>query len=926
MKIALIVLGSLVALLIVLAVVLPLLFKPQLLRLAEREIGKRVEADVSIGDLRLSLFKAFPRLYVGLDDVSLVTRGAFAGDTLASFDRFGAAVNVKTLFDPSNIEVYGLELQRLHAYGHRDTLGRANWDVLPPSDTTKKAAPEADTAEMNFGLRLRRLAIEDAVLAYRDDSARLFAEARGLNFALRGDLSAKRSVLDLLLTVAKTTFKMGGNVMAPGVAVSLQAAVDADLENKCYTLKDNELKLNDLGLRFGGVVEMPGDSLVTDMHFGTTRTDFKTLLSLIPAMYKRGLEDVQTAGELQLEGTVKGTKYGKELPDAHLALRVENARFQYPTLPKGMENIGIDLQVDFDGKVTDNSRVDLKRLHAEMAGNALDAAAQLRTPISDPSVRATVEGKVDLAALHEVLPLDSLTLRGLLDLSVRLAARQSQVEQRQYEACELDGHIRLSDATVAGILPVGVEVPTLQVSLTPQQVRVEALQVRAGRTDAQVSGGVKDFLPYLMAEGTVQGDLQLRSHRVDLNELFPPSQKTDSVPEVDTASSGPADLSAARRVVFAFDSQIDSLYFQKIRASDVRGRFALRGGKLALEEVGAKALGGSLNVSGDFDFSNEKAYRGAVQARLGNVSVPECVATFVTIEMLLSSAKYMQGTVSLDVDASSWLSPSFSPDLKSLQADGSLRTSVLSLEGVPAFEKLGTLLRNDYISRPALEKVTVAFTVRDGEVLFPPFDFAVKGVKARMGGKVGLDQTVDYTINMQVPRSMIGDGAEALGQLEALLPAGVSLGSQIPVGVRVRGAAQSPNVELRVAEDFGNQLKDAAEQKVEEVKAEVQQKVEEAKAEAQENIDAAVARAEAEAAKIRAEAKAAADKVLAEAQAQADRLVAEAESKGPLAGRAAKRAADKVMEEARAKADEILAEADRKAEALVAEARAKSQL
>lgn len=930
MKIALIVLGSLVALLVVVAVVLPIFFKPQLLRLAEHEIGKRVEADVSIGDLHLSLFKAFPRLYVGLDDVSVVTRGAFAGDTLAAFDRFGAAVNVKTLFDPSNIEVYSLELRRLRAYAHRDTLGRANWDVLPASDSSEAPKPADDSPETALGLKLRRLAITDAVLAYRDDSTRLFAEARDLNFTLRGDLSAQRSALELLLTIAKTTFEMGGNVLAPGLAVSLQAAVDADLENKRYELGENELKLNDLGLRFGGVVEMPGDSLVTDLHFGTTKTDFKTLLSLIPSMYKRGLAEVQTAGELQLEGAVKGTLYKKELPSANLALKVSKARFQYPSLPKGVENIGIDLLVDFDGKVIDNTQIDLKRLHAEMVGNAVDVAAQVRTPMSDPNVRATVNGKVNLSALHEVLPLDSLSLRGLLDLSVQLAARQSQVEQRKFESCELEGYVRLTDAQADGVLPVMVIVPTLQLSLTPQRVRVEELQLQAGRTDAQISGGVQDFLPYLMAGGTVQGDLQLRSHRLDLNELFPPSQKADTLAQLDTASSAPADLSAARRVAFAFDSKIDSLYFQNIRASDVRGRFRLQGGKLTLEEIGAKALGGSLGVTGDFDFANEKAYNGSLRANLDRVSVQECVNTFVSLENLLSAAKYMQGSVSLDLDATTWLSPSFSPDLKSLQAKGALQTSVLSLEGVPAFEKLGSLLRNDYISRPALERIKIPFEVRNGEVVFSPFDFAVKGVKARMGGKVGLDQTLDYTINMQIPRSMIGKGAEALGQLEAHLPEGMTLGALIPVGVRVSGPAKSPKVELTVAEDFGNQLKDLAQRKVEEVKTKVQEtvkeKVQEVKEKAQDRIDAAVVKAEAEAAKLRENARAAADKVLAEAQAQADRLVEEASKKGSLAGLAAKKAADKVMEQARSKADGLIAEADRKAEALIAEAKAKAQL
>lgn len=924
-KIALLVLGSVVVLLVAAAVLLPILFKTQLLRLAEQELGKRVEADVSIGDLHLSLFKAFPRLYVGVDGISVVTRGEFAGDTLLAFDHFGAAVNVLTLFGASNIEVYSLDLQRLRAYAHRNAQGRANWDVFPSSPGEEEQMAEDDGSGASLGLKLRRLSIEDAVLSYRDDSARLFAEARDLDFMLRGDLSAKRSVLDLLLTVAKTTLEKGGSVLAPGLAVSLRASVEADLENRRYALGDNELKLNELGLQFGGEVAMPGDSLVADLHFGITNTDFRTLLSLIPAMYKRGLEGVQTAGALQLEGTVKGTLHGEEFPSANLALKVTNARFQYPSLPKGVENIGIDLLVDFDGKNIDSTVIDLKRLHAEMAGSAIDAAAEVRTPMRDPSVRAAVTGRVDLAALHEVLPLDSLSLRGLLDVSLRLAARQSRVARREYDACELDGHARLAGVEAEGVLPMVLRVPTLQLSLTPQQVRVEELQVQAGGTDAQISGEVKDFLPYLMANGTVQGDLRLRSHRVDLNELFPPSPVADTVARIDTAASPVVDLSAARRVVFAFDAAIDSLYFQKIRASDARSRFTLQDGKLSLQEIGAKALGGSMNVSGGFDFSDAKAYRGSLRAKLDGVSVQEGVKTFMTLERLLSAVRYMRGDVSLDVDASTWLSPSFSPDLKSLRAAGTLRTSALSIEGVPAFEKLGALLRNDNISRPSLERVEIPFTVRDGEVLFSPFDFTVKGVKARMGGKVGLDQTLDYTISMQLPRSMIGQGAEALGRLESLLPGGASIGSTIPVGVRVSGPAKSPKVELTVAQDWGNQIRDAARQKVAEVKAQVQEKVEEVRAKARESVAAAVARAEAEAAKMRDNAKAAAEKVLAEAQAQADRLVEEASKKGPLAGFAAKKAAEKVMEEARARAEGLIAEADRKAESLVAEAKAKAQ-
>ena len=248
---------------------------------------------------------------------------------------------------------------------------------------------------------------------------------------------------------------------------------------------------------------------------------------------------------------------------------------------------------------------------------------------------------------------------------------------------------------------------------------------------------------------------------------------------------------------------------------------------------------------------------------------------------------------------------------------------MLSLEGVPAFEKLGAMLGNDYISKPALKKVKIPFRIEDGNVIFSPFEFSVNGVKGTMGGKVGLDQTVDYDIAMSVPRGALGKGAEVLGQLESNLPKGVSLGAEIPIGVRVSGPAKAPKVELTVAKDFANQLRGY---EVQEIKSQVESKVQEAKAEVQKQIDASLAQAEAEAAKIRAQAKEQTERLLAEAQAKADALVAEAATKGALAGFAAKKAADKLMEEARSRANGILSEADKKAEAVVREAKSKSQL
>ena len=178
-KIGLIVLGSLVALIILALVVIPIIFKPQLLKMAQNELNKQLNAEVQFADLDISLIRHFPQASISLQSLSVINKAPFEGDTLASLANFTVRVNLLSLFDLSNLEVHEILLDRPHIYGHRDSLGRANWDIaLKDSTATTKEKTSDESGETNLRLKLRKFEIRDAIVSYLDDStlldARLF--------------------------------------------------------------------------------------------------------------------------------------------------------------------------------------------------------------------------------------------------------------------------------------------------------------------------------------------------------------------------------------------------------------------------------------------------------------------------------------------------------------------------------------------------------------------------------------------------------------------------------------------------------------------------------------------------------------------------------------------------------------------------------
>ena len=83
---------------LILLIVIPIFFKDKVLKTVTDVAGHYVDADINIGNLDLSLLSNFPGATVVLDEVSVVGRNEFKGDTLASFDYFELTMNVMSLF------------------------------------------------------------------------------------------------------------------------------------------------------------------------------------------------------------------------------------------------------------------------------------------------------------------------------------------------------------------------------------------------------------------------------------------------------------------------------------------------------------------------------------------------------------------------------------------------------------------------------------------------------------------------------------------------------------------------------------------------------------------------------------------------------------------------------------------------------------
>lgn len=919
--------------LVVLMVTVPYLFKGDILKQTKTIINSQVDAEVEFADFKLSLFKHFPNLSIDLTELSVSGKGKFASDTLVKFESFTVAVDLMSVFD-KNIRVEGIYLiePRVHGIVAKDST--ANWDIVAaPDEQEEEVVEDTSSASTPYRIQLKQFQIRNASVTYEDSISDLYAYIDRFNFNLSGDLGADSSYLDIRMAIEPMTLKMGAIKYLNEVRMNFEAGMGANVKEGRYHFLDNRFSINELDLNFEGLIEMAEENKIfTDVTFHTNKPEFKHLLSLVPAIYTKDFADLETSGQLSLSGKVSGFYQDEILPTLDLNLLVEDAMINYPDLPKNISNIQISLQTYFDGANHDHSIVNLEKFSWELGGNPFDASFKLTTPISDPTVQGLMDGKIDLATFSDVLPMQDTELKGLITSDLSMKGSMSMIEQERYEQFKADGGIQVRDLYFAsGSIPVPVNISAVDLEFSPQYVALKQFSSRIGESDLNARGRMENFLAFALDDGTIRGDFSVKSSYFNANE-FLSGEETEEEPE-DTLTQEMTVFEVPENIDFKLDSRFDHIVYDKMDIRNAGGTILVKDRTVYLDDFNMDLFDGSMAASGEYNTQNPQVPKVNFDLAVNDLKIEHALQSFSMLDTIAPIMRYTRGDISLKLNYMSQLQSNMQPDVSTVNGYGNLRSDEITLEGS---KSLGTLLQALKLTRGTKEtfrNLDIEFLLQEGKLIVKPFDTRLGNLNMTISGSQSLNQTMDYLIDMDIPKGKLGKAAdEALNNLiSQAISKDVELKTSNTIGVKAKltGKFSDPKVNLVFGkgkegeqQTVKEQVKDQVKEKIDAKKEEVKEK---AREEAARRADQIVKEAQQRAEQIRQEARKAAEKIRKEADAKADKIEKEAEGKNVLLRKAAEKSAEEVRKQADRRAQQLINEADERADQVVAEAKEKAE-
>lgn len=564
---------SLVILFLGALVAIPFFMKDEIVAAVKNAANDNLNAKVDFSDVNLSLIRHFPNLTLAVEDLKIEGVKEFEGIPFFSSKELGLTVDFWSAWnygkEPLNIRSLWLTQPDINVLVLSD--GRANYDIaLPTTDTS--------TTETKFNIQLQRYSISDGHIKYEDRQGGVFSELNGLNHEGEGDFT--QDIFDLTTTtsIAELTASSGGITYLKKANVDLNAGFNIDMPNMKFTLRENELRVNELKLLAEGYIAMP-DSQSMDMELAVSapQNEFRNLLSMVPNAYIEGYENVKADGSFAFNANVKG-RYSDSpeiYPAFDVKLAVKDANIQYPDLPVGIAAINMDLNVNSPGSDLNLMAVDINDFRMNVGNEPISGYFKLRTPISDPDVDTRLKGKLDLEKFSKAFPIEGVqTLAGLIDADVIIKTRMSTIDRGDYANVQMNGKATVRDLKyVADGLPP-VSVSSAQADFTPRKVEIPEFDMQLGKSDLSGSASISNILAYFSPDATMKGNVIVKSNYFNADEWLT-EEETPTTSADMVAGTGQEEEEIFNRFDFAFDGRVNKLDYDiyQLTGMEATGRF-----------------------------------------------------------------------------------------------------------------------------------------------------------------------------------------------------------------------------------------------------------------------------------------------------------------------------------------------------------------
>ncbi|MBC7885009.1 MAG: hypothetical protein H7X99_06005, partial [Saprospiraceae bacterium] len=510
--------------------------KDKILAYVKEDINKSVHATVSFSDASISFFRSFPDMQISIDSMEITGLDEFDGITLYKAVNTSLDISLLSLFKKNitpKINSLDLDTPEINVI----ILDKTHANYLIMKDTTKS----------NYTLQLEKYTIENGKLTYQDNTMQLIMNMEGINHNGTGDFT--QDIFDLETNTVIDTLNvvyMGTSYLSNATA-DIKAGININFPEKKYTLRNNDIKVNEFQITADGYVQMNGDNIFTDVSFKSASEQFKSILSIVPNAFTKDFKDIQTKGSASINGLVKGNynSIKGEFPAFDIKINITDGFFKYPTLTQSVKDIFADIHIKATRSDYKDMFVNIPAFRLAFGNDPISGKLTASNLTGDQKVEGSLHGKINLQNVLQAFPMAGVNeLSGVINCALDFKAKMSDVNNKNYGAIAFSGGATGHNIVYRGKGQPYIKIKTSEAIASPAVFVFTAKEMQLGKSDLSIHTEVVNPLALFSTEKNMDIKIKATSSFVDLNEW-----QTDGTKGVSNSNNSPAPMTIDENIL-----------------------------------------------------------------------------------------------------------------------------------------------------------------------------------------------------------------------------------------------------------------------------------------------------------------------------------------------------------------------------------------
>ncbi|MDY7394731.1 AsmA-like C-terminal region-containing protein [Aureibaculum sp. 2210JD6-5] len=784
------ILGIILVVIIAAVFIIPIVFEGKIIEMVKKTANNNINGTLDFADADLSIWSSFPSAEVTLNNTSLVNNAPFEGDTLFQAKQIDLKLPIVQLFKSgADISITTFTVEEANLAIKIDENGNANYDIAKETEKTSNT-PESEPTQLN----LEGYTITNSKISYNDASSKMTFLLDDFNHKGEGNLSAATSKLKTQ-TDGLISLEMDSVAYLNNNKIDLEALIGIDLNENKYTFLENKALINQLPLVFDGFVKINEKNQEVNINFKTPSSDFKNFLALIPEVYSKNIEGVQTTGNFDVNGKFEGVVDETHIPKFDIVINSDNASFKYPDLPKSLQNININTKIANETGLAKDTYVNIDTLSFRLDKEVFNASAKLTEVTENMKVKAHLDGNINLANLEQVYPADVVKdLKGNLAVNANTSFDMNSIENKKYENTRTSGTFTLKNFEyVSAELSDKLVIDNTSLILSPKTVKLNSFDAKLGKTDIQATGNINNLIGFLFNKEEIEGRFSLNSNIFSINDfMVAETDKKEDEQEAEKNTSKKESIQIPSFLNCTIDAKANTVLYDNITLKNVSGTLLIKDQTATLKNMKSNVFNGVIGFEGNVS-TKTAIPTFAMNLDMNSLNIDESFKQLNLLEALAPIAKVIQGKLNTNISLSGNLKDNFTPDLNTLsgKAIAELVSSKLSSENSPIISKLEEQLSFLDTKKLNLNDLKTALTFKDGKVQVNPFSINYEDIKIDVSGGHGFDNTLGYEAVINVPAKYLGsDVTKLIAQLSEQEGENI----KIPVNAMITGKFSNPEI------------------------------------------------------------------------------------------------------------------------------------